>query len=84
MNLLDVAENAVAAGATLVRIDLAVDDAARRLRLSITDNGKGMDPALAAAADAGRIEEDLPENMLPDVIAMIEDLPDLLEPAPED
>ncbi len=48
MNLLDVAENAVAAGATLVRIDLAVDNAARRLRLSITDNGKGMDPALAA------------------------------------
>ena len=50
MNLLDVAENAVAAGAALVRIELAVDEAARRLRLSIADDGKGMAPALAARA----------------------------------
>lgn len=48
MNLLDVAENSVAAGAKLVRIDLAVDDAAHRLRLTITDDGRGMDAALAA------------------------------------
>jgi len=47
MNLLDVAENSVAAGAKLVHIGLAVDEKARRLRLVITDDGKGMDPELA-------------------------------------
>lgn len=47
MNLLDVAENSVAAGAKLVRIELSVDEEARRLRLSISDDGKGMDPELA-------------------------------------
>ena len=47
MNLLDVAENSVAAGAKLVHIELAVDEKARRLRLVITDDGKGMDPELA-------------------------------------
>ena len=47
MNLLDVAENSVAAGAKLVRIELSVDEEARRLRLAIIDDGKGMDPELA-------------------------------------
>ena len=47
MNLLDVAENSVAAGAKLAHIALAVDDKARRPRLVITDDGKGMDPELA-------------------------------------
>ena len=47
MNLLDVAENSVAAGAKLVHIELSVDEEARRLRLAIIDDGKGMDPELA-------------------------------------
>ncbi|MCH4053566.1 MAG: Mrp/NBP35 family ATP-binding protein [Atopobiaceae bacterium] len=63
--------------------DSHLEETARRYGLPVLGR-MPMDPALAAAADAGRIEEDLPENMLPDVIAMIEDLPDLLEPAPED
>ena len=48
MNLLDVAENSVAAGATLVGIELDVDENAHRLRLAITDDGRGMSPELAA------------------------------------
>ena len=44
MNVLDVAENSVAAGATLVAITLSIDTAAKRMTLTITDNGKGMPP----------------------------------------
>ena len=48
MNVLDVAENSVAAGATLVAITLSIDTAAKRMTLAITDNGKGMPPEMAA------------------------------------
>ncbi len=48
MNVLDVAENSVAAGAKLVTIDLVFDEAAGTLRLVIADDGKGMDAELAA------------------------------------
>lgn len=48
MNVLDVAENSVAAGATLVAITLSIDTAAKRMTLTITDNGKGMPPEMAA------------------------------------
>ena len=46
MNVLDVAENSVAAHATLIDITLSIDTAARRMTLSITDNGKGMPPEM--------------------------------------
>ncbi len=42
MNVLDVAQNSVAAGAKLIRISLEVDDARERLVLTIEDDGKGM------------------------------------------
>ncbi len=48
MNVLDVAENAVAAEATLTAVTLAIDTAAKRLDLTIADNGKGMPPEVAA------------------------------------
>ena len=48
MNVLDVAQNAVAAGASLTQISLAIDTAQRRLELVIADNGKGMPPEVAA------------------------------------
>ena len=43
MNLLDIAQNSVAAGSTLTQITIAIDTAAKRLTLTIADNGKGMD-----------------------------------------
>lgn len=46
MNVLDVAENSVAAGATLTQITLCIDSAAKRQILTIADNGKGMPPEL--------------------------------------
>ena len=48
MNVLDVAENSVAAGATLTAVTLAIDTAAKRLDLTIADNGRGMPPEVAA------------------------------------
>ena len=48
MNVLDVAENSDAAGATLIAITLSIDTAAKRMTLSITDNGKGMAPEMVA------------------------------------
>lgn len=48
MNVLDVAENSVAAGATLTHITLAADTKRRLLTLTIADNGRGMSPEMAA------------------------------------
>lgn len=42
MNLLDIAENSVAAGSTLTKITVRIDTRQRRLTLVIADNGKGM------------------------------------------
>ncbi|MGI6200842.1 MAG: ATP-binding protein [Christensenellales bacterium] len=44
MNLLDIAENSVAAGATLVEITLRLDRARDELWMIIADDGKGMSP----------------------------------------
>ena len=43
MNVLDVAENSVAAGSTLTSITVEIDTAKRLLAVTIDDNGKGMD-----------------------------------------
>lgn len=48
MHVLDVAENSVAAGAKLVHITLEADAARDLLALTIEDDGKGMDPQVAA------------------------------------
>lgn len=42
LNILDVAQNSVTAGATLTTIKIAADSASDRLEASITDNGRGM------------------------------------------
>lgn len=46
-HILDIAENAVAAGATLVEVHVTVDHARDLLRIVFADNGKGT-PILAA------------------------------------
>ena len=43
MNVLDVAENSVAAGSALTSITVEIDTAKRLLAVTIADNGKGMD-----------------------------------------
>lgn len=43
MNVLDVAENSVAAGSTLTRVTIEIDTAQRLLTVTIADNGRGMD-----------------------------------------
>lgn len=42
LNVLDIAQNSVTAGATLIAIDTVEDPAADLLTISVTDNGKGM------------------------------------------
>ena len=42
MNLLDIAQNSVAAGSTLTELTVRIDTARRALTLVIADNGKGM------------------------------------------
>jgi len=42
MNVLDITENSIRAGASLITIDVAVDEAADRLKIVIEDNGCGM------------------------------------------
>ena len=44
LNVLDVAENSVRAGASLVEITVEEDTAADRLTITIADDGKGMTP----------------------------------------
>lgn len=48
MNVLDVAENSVAAGAALTSITLAIDTQKKLQTLTIADNGKGMPPEMVA------------------------------------
>jgi anti-sigma regulatory factor (Ser/Thr protein kinase) len=50
LHLLDLAENSVAAGATRVAITVEEDLAHDRLRLCVTDNGRGMDASFSARA----------------------------------
>lgn len=42
LNILDIAQNSIAAGASLVIIDVAEDSEADRLTIRIEDNGRGM------------------------------------------
>ena len=44
LHILDVVENSLAAGATLIEIRLEKDEVKDRLRLFITDNGAGLSP----------------------------------------
>ncbi|MCL1835743.1 MAG: ATP-binding protein [Oscillospiraceae bacterium] len=48
LNILDVAQNSVAAGSMVTTIDIAADAAADRLTISIIDEGKGMTPEQVA------------------------------------
>jgi len=48
LHILDVAENGIAAGATLVGISIVEDLAADRLTVEIEDNGRGMNPDFVA------------------------------------
>lgn len=50
MNVLDVAQNSVAAGAKLVQITLEADEARDALLLAIEDDGRGMTSAAAQRA----------------------------------
>ncbi|MBR1810371.1 MAG: sensor histidine kinase [Clostridia bacterium] len=43
LNILDVAQNSVSAGATRIEIDVLQDTAAHTLLIQIADNGRGMD-----------------------------------------
>ncbi len=43
LNILDIAQNSLAAGATLVTLTVKEDKQADLLRLSVEDNGRGMD-----------------------------------------
>lgn len=47
MNVLDIAQNSVAAGADLIEIGLCIDSAQKRMTLTIADNGRGIPPELA-------------------------------------
>ncbi len=49
LHLLDIAENSLAAGAKNVTLTVEEDTQADRLRLSVQDDGKGMEASMAAA-----------------------------------
>jgi len=44
LHLLDIAENAVTAGATAVHIAIVEDESEHMLKMTVKDNGRGMDP----------------------------------------
>jgi anti-sigma regulatory factor (Ser/Thr protein kinase) len=53
LHLLDLARNAIEAGATAMSLSVTENEAADRLEFAVEDNGKGMDDkALARATDA--------------------------------
>jgi len=50
LHILDIAENGIRAGATLIEIDLAEDVKKDLLQITVKDNGAGMDPELLQKA----------------------------------
>ncbi len=48
LNVLDIAQNSISAGATLVTVETVEDEAADRLTIRILDNGRGMTPEQVA------------------------------------
>lgn len=46
MHILDLAQNAIAAGATKLEIEVSADTRMDRLTISLADNGRGMEPEL--------------------------------------
>ena len=48
MNVLDIAQNSVDAGASLIQISLCIATAQKRMTLTIADNGRGMPAEFAA------------------------------------
>ena len=44
LNILDIAQNSIAAEAALVEIDVEEDDSADKIIITVKDNGKGMSP----------------------------------------
>jgi anti-sigma regulatory factor (Ser/Thr protein kinase) len=50
LNILDILQNAIDAGSSAIRLDVAEDTARDALEIEVTDNGKGMDARTAAAA----------------------------------
>jgi hypothetical protein len=48
LHLLDIAENSVAAGARMIRVSVAEDLKKDRLKMSVEDNGKGMNEEMVA------------------------------------
>jgi signal transduction histidine kinase len=50
LHILDLVDNSLRAGATRIGVRVAEDPAADRLRVEITDNGRGMDQATLARA----------------------------------
>lgn len=51
LNVLDIAQNSVAAGASLIEIALTEEPEKHSLAISIRDNGKGMTPQQVAAVE---------------------------------
>ena len=51
LNILDIAQNSIAAEATLVEIDVEEDDSADSLVIRVKDNGKGMSEDFLETAD---------------------------------
>ena len=43
LNILDIAQNSIKAGATLVRIEIEIDRAKNGMRIAVIDNGCGME-----------------------------------------
>ncbi|HBK61834.1 MAG TPA: ATP-binding protein, partial [Firmicutes bacterium] len=47
MHILDIAQNSIAAGAKVVRIDVVEDAAADTMTITVADDGSGMDSGAA-------------------------------------
>jgi anti-sigma regulatory factor (Ser/Thr protein kinase) len=63
MHLLDLVQNAYAAGSTKVDIQVLCDDAADRLVLSVSDDGRGMDEDTLAVVRRGYYSSKSPQGV---------------------
>ena len=62
LNILDIAQNSIAAGASLTNIEVAEDTAKHELTITVSDNGCGMDEHTLKS-----LKSDFDENNIIDV-----------------
>lgn len=63
LNVIDIARNSIRAGASLIQITVRIDDQKKTLRLTIADNGSGMNHQQLSKVEDPFLPPELPAGL---------------------